>query len=123
MSRQCGCPRSYEDAVAQCDQFGHGCGHHPSDHVPGNGCAALIEPQDQFTELVDQDTSPMRDVADLLSEVLRDSAIPRDWWLRATAMDLLVKAVSDGHSITAAERDHQLKAIEHYIQTGEHLYD
>lgn len=63
----------------------------------------------------------MRDVADLLSEVLRDSAIPRDWWLRATAMDLLIKQINDGHTITPAERDYQLKAIEHYIRTGEQI--
>jgi hypothetical protein len=102
-----------------CDPNGGGCGHHPSDHIPGEGCAALIGPDEQFTELIDQDTSPMRDVADLLSEVLRDSAIPRDWWLRVMALDLLLKLVNDGNTITPAERDHQLKQIERYIQTGE----
>lgn len=112
MSRQCGCPRSYEDAVAQCDQFGHGCGHHPSDHVPGNGCAALIGPRQTLTEQALREAIDQADMA-------RDSAIPRDWWLRAMSLDLLLKSVNDGNTVTPAERDHQLKQIEHYIRTGE----
>ncbi len=53
------------------------------------------------------------------ADILTDSAIPRDWWLRVAAMDLLLKSINDGHALSNAERNKRLKDIEHYIRTGE----
>lgn len=68
--------------------------------------------------LYDRALQATADIADLLSEVLRDSAIPRDWWLRATAMELAIQ-----HPMAGTFGDHYVvrraKQFEQYIQTGE----